>query len=42
MTIINFCEIDNIEYLENDINEAIKNNKPIENKLHLIICISNP
>lgn len=42
MTIINFCEIDNIEYLENDINEAIKNNKPIENKLHLIICVSNP
>lgn len=35
-------EIDNIIYIENDINEAIKNNNPIEDKLHLIICVSNP
>lgn len=38
----NSIEIDNIIYIENDINEAIKNNVPIEDKLHLIICVSNP
>jgi len=42
MTIISGIEIDNITYIENDIKNAIKNNKPIENKLHMIICISNP
>ena len=41
MTIISGIEIDNITYIKNDINEAIKNNKPIEEKLHIIICVSN-
>lgn len=42
MTIINGIEIDYIDYITNDINDSIKNNKPIEDKLNLIICISNP
>jgi|688.fasta_scaffold77836_2 hypothetical protein len=42
MTIINNIEIDNIRYNENDIKKAIKNNDPIEDKLHVIIVISNP
>lgn len=42
MTIINNIEIDNINYMNNDIKLAILNNEPIENKLHVIIVISNP
>jgi len=42
MTIVNSIEIDNIRYIKNDIKEAIKKNIPIEDKLHMIICISNP
>ena len=42
MTLINGIEIDNIHYKSNDIKYAIKNNDPIEDKLHVIIVISNP
>ena len=42
MTIINNLEIDNINYIHNDIKDAIKNNKPIDTKLNVIIVISNP
>jgi hypothetical protein len=42
MTIINGIEIDNIDYKLNDIKYAITNNNPIENKLNVIIVISNP
>jgi len=42
MTIINGIEIDDINYIENDIKKAILNNDPIEDKLHVIIVISNP
>jgi len=42
MTIINGIEIDDIDYKVNDIKYAITNNSPIENKLHVIIVISNP
>jgi hypothetical protein len=42
MTIINNIEIDNISYTRNIIKDGIKNNLPIENKLNVIIVISNP
>jgi hypothetical protein len=42
MTLINGIEIDNVRYTENDIKKAILNNSPIEDKLHVIIVISNP
>jgi hypothetical protein len=42
MTIINGIEIDNIDYKVNDIKHAINNNEPIEEKLNVIIVISNP
>jgi len=42
MTIINGIEIDFITYSENIIKNAIINNDPIENKLHVVIVISNP
>ena len=52
MTIINSVEINDIEYIQKDINDiqnddksikdAIKFNEPIEKKLHMIICVSNP
>jgi hypothetical protein len=42
MTIINNIEIDNIEYNVNSTKLAIANNNPIENKLNVIIVISNP
>lgn len=42
MTIINGVEIDNIKYTKNDIKLAIANNDPIEEKLNVIIVISNP
>ena len=42
MTVINNIEIDNIEYKPNEIREAIINNDPIEQKLHVIIVVSNP
>jgi len=42
MTIINGIEIDAINYKSNDIKFAIRNNDPIEEKLNVIIVISNP
>jgi hypothetical protein len=42
MTIINNIEIDDIVYNRNIIKEAINNNDPIEDKLHVILIISNP
>jgi hypothetical protein len=42
MTIINNIEIDDIQYRRNIIKEAILNNDPIDNKLHVILVISNP
>ena len=42
MTIVNNIEIDNIHYKINDIKYAIKNNDPIEEKLNVILVISNP
>jgi hypothetical protein len=42
MTIINNIEIDNIEFTINSTKMAIANNNPIEEKLNVIIVISNP
>jgi len=42
MTVINNIEIDDIKYCENEIKAAINNNEPIEDKLNVIIVISNP
>lgn len=42
MTVINNIEIDNIRYNKNEIKEAIENNDPIEDKLHVIAVVSNP
>ena len=42
MTVINGINIDNINYQVNDIKYAISNNDPIEDKLNVIIVISNP
>ena len=42
MTIINNIEIDNLTYKVNDLKYAISNNDPIEEKLNVIIVISNP
>ena len=42
MTVIDGIEIDCLNYKVNDIKLAIKNNEPIEEKLNVIIIISNP
>ena len=42
MTIINGIEIDAIDYRTNDIKLAIANNDPIEDKLNVIVVVSNP
>lgn len=42
MTIVSGIEIDNINYKRNEIKYAIKNNDPLEDKLHIIAVISNP
>lgn len=42
MTVINGIEIDNIDYKLNEIKMAINNNDPIEEKLNVIIVITNP
>ena len=42
MTVINDIEIDNIQYNFNNIKRSILNNSPIEDKLHVVIVISNP
>lgn len=42
MTVINNIDIDDIQYNINEIKYAINNNEPIEEKLNVIIVISNP
>jgi hypothetical protein len=42
MTVINGIEIDNIKYNKNEIKTALINNDPIEDKLNVIIVVSNP
>ena len=42
MTIINSIEIDNVRSFDNDTKKAIYNNNKIEDKLHVIIVLSNP
>ena len=42
MTVINGIEIDDINYDINYTKEAIENNDPIEDQLHVIAVISNP
>jgi hypothetical protein len=42
MTVINGIEIDDVKYIHNEIKEAIINNDPIEDNLHVVIVISNP
>ena len=42
MTIINGIEIDHSNYSLNPIKAAIKNNGPLEEKLHVVIVMSNP
>ena len=42
MTVINGIEIDNIQYIHNEMKSAIHNNDPIEQNLHVVIVISNP
>jgi len=42
MTLINGIEIDHIRYIRNPIKEAITNNEPIDDTLHVIVVISNP
>ena len=42
MTIVSGIEIDNINYKRNEIKYAIKNNDPIDKKLHVVAVISNP
>jgi hypothetical protein len=42
MTVINNIEIDHVSYNPNPIKQAIQNNYAIEDKLHVIIVISNP
>jgi hypothetical protein len=42
MTVINGIGIDNFNYQVNDIKLAINNNDPIEEKLNVILVISNP
>ena len=41
MTVINGIEIDFITYKENEMKQAILNNDPLENFLHVIIVVSN-
>lgn len=42
MTVINGIEVDKVEYKENFTKLAIKNNDKLEDKLNIIIVISNP
>ena len=42
MTVINGIEIDNIKFNKNIIKTALVNNNPIEDKLNVIIVVSNP
>lgn len=42
MTIVKGVELDNYTYNKNELKLVIKNNNPIEEKLHVIAVISNP
>jgi hypothetical protein len=42
MTVIKGVELDDFKYKKNELKLVIKNNDPIENKLHVIVVISNP
>jgi len=42
MTIVNGIEIDHIEFFPNKMKDAIEQNDPIDDKLHVIAVISNP
>jgi len=42
MTVIDGIELDDITYNINDMKSALKNNKPIEEKLNVIAVLSNP
>lgn len=42
MTIIHGVEIDNIQFIPNDIKALIREKEPIEDKLHVVISVSNP
>lgn len=42
MTVINGIEIDDINYKPNELKLALNNNDPIEEKLNVIVVISNP
>ncbi len=42
MTVINGIEIDDIQYIQNEMKLAINNNDPIEEHLHVIMVVSNP
>jgi hypothetical protein len=42
MTVINGIEVDDINFKINELKLALKNNNPIEEKLNVIVVISNP
>jgi len=42
MTVINGIEIDDINFKINELKQALNNNNPIEEKLNVIVVISNP
>lgn len=42
MTIVKGIELDNYKYIKNNLKLVVKNNDPIEDKLHVIAVISNP
>lgn len=42
MTVLNGIEIDAIDYPTNSTKEAILNNEPIDDVLHVIAVVSNP
>jgi hypothetical protein len=42
MTVVKGVELDDFKYKKNDLKLVIKNNDPIEDKLHVIAVISNP
>ena len=42
MTVVNGIEIDYVYYTPNEIKIAIENNNPVEDKLHVVLVVSNP
>jgi len=42
MTVVKGIELDDFKYKKNELKQVLKNNEPIENKLHVIAVISNP